>query len=415
MTPDVPLYRKVLQASDRRNTRSSFLAHLPSVNANEVASGRNPSDEMPQPLAMAADQSAQLSGMSNGGEAAVAVPAPAQAEATEEPVSGRASSLWKRFRTLPPRLLALAIGMAILGWAYGPNLQWLWGVWSEEPNYSHGFLVIPIALAIFWQRLADARFDWQASRTPWWSWILLVPILALRVFAYENYDIWLENFTLVPAVACLILAVGGWPLLQRGWPAVVFLVFMLPLPQSANNMIALPLQQIATLGSVFVMQLTGLWAIAEGNVITLRDHAFHLQTLEVAKACNGLSMLMTLAATVTATIILFPLANWKRIVVLASAIPIALLSNIVRIVATGWCYYRFEGETARKLAHDLSGIVLMMPLAGLLVWLELRLLSWLADDDDSPSSDEDIDRPIFPGFPQKAHDRIKPSMPSDEL
>ena len=144
-------------------------------------------------------------------------------------------------------------------------------------------------------------------------------------------------------------------------------------------MIALPLQRIATLGSVFVMQLTGLWAIAEGNVITLRDHSYGLKTLEVAQACNGLSMLMTLAATVTATIMLIPLANWKRIVVLASAIPIALVSNIVRIVGTGWCYYFIDGERAKKLAHDWTGY-LMMPLALILVGLELLVLSWLVDD-----------------------------------
>ena len=59
------------------------------------------------------------------------------------------------FERSPPRLLALAIGMGILGWAYWPNLEELFAVWTEEPNYSHGFLVLPIALAIFWQRLKD--------------------------------------------------------------------------------------------------------------------------------------------------------------------------------------------------------------------------------------------------------------------
>ncbi len=302
--------------------------------------------------------------------------------------------------------------MGILGWAYWPNLQELWAKWYDEPNYSHGFLVIPFALAIFWLRLADARTDWQASRVPWWSCMPLVAILAARMVAYERNNQWLETATLVPAVACLILAVGGWSLLERGWPAVVFLVFMLPLPEAANNLIALPLQRIATLGSIFVMQLTGLWAIAEGNVITVRDHLFKLKTLEVAQACNGLSMLMTLAATVTATIILYPMANWKRIVVLASAIPIALVSNIVRIVGTGWCYYFIDGEKAKKLAHDWSGW-LMMPLALILVVLELLLLSWLADDSEPPF--EGVDRPVFPGFSRQANDKIKPKMPSDEL
>ena len=85
-------------------------------------------------------------------------------------------------------------------------------------------------------------------------------------------------------------------------------------------MVSLPLQRIATLGSVFMMQLTGLRAMADGNVIHLPDAPSDSRTLEVAVACNGLSMLMTLAATVTATIILIPLPTWKRIVVLASAV-----------------------------------------------------------------------------------------------
>jgi exosortase len=302
--------------------------------------------------------------------------------------------------------------MGILAWAYWPNLQDLYTVWSEEPNYSHGKIVIPLALWMFWLRLADTRTDWQASRVPWWSWMPLVAVLAARVLAYEQNSQWLETASLVPALACLILALGGWTVLQRGWPAVVFLVFMLPLPPSANNMIALPLQTIATLGSVFVMQLTGLWAIAEGNVITLRDHSSNLKTLEVAQACNGLSMLMMLAATVIAIIMLFPMANWKRVGVLASAIPIALVSNIVRIVATGWCYYFIDQEEAKKLAHDWSGW-LMMPLAIILVFLELLLLSWLADD--RQPSDEGPDRPIFPGSPREDKGKAKPRMPSDEL
>ena len=136
--------------------------------------------------------------------------------------------------------------------------------------------------------------------------------------------------------------------------------------------------------------------MAEGNVIHLPDAPPDSRTLEVAVACNGLSMLMTLAATVTATIILIPLPTWKRVVVLASAIPIALLSNIIRIVATGWCYNLIAGEGAKKFAHDWSGW-LMMPLALILVGLELWILSWLAGD--GGSTPHAVDRPILAMFP----------------
>src|SRR5581483_3460372 len=106
-----------------------------------------------------------------------------------------------------------------------------------------------------------------------------------------------------------------------------------------------------------------------------------MRPLDVALACNGLRMLMTLATTVTATVLLIPMPIWKRIVLLLSAVPIAIVSNMVRIVATGWCYYYLKGESATAWAHDISGWM-MVPLALILVVLELSLLSWLIPEKD---------------------------------
>jgi exosortase len=295
--------------------------------------------------------------------------------------------------------------MGLLAWAYWPNLQHLYTIWDGEPNYSHGKLVIPIALYIFWRRIVDSKGRWATGRGTWWTWIALIAVLAGRDILYENNSLWSEDALLIPTVACLMLTLGGWPLLREAWPAVLFLVFMLPLPESIKNILSLPLQTLATLGSVYVMQLTGLRAIPDGHVINLPDGLPGAKTLEVALACNGLSMLMTLAATVTATVILFPLSPLKRVVVLASAIPIALLSNIARIVATGWCYHLIEGE-AKKLAHDYSGL-LMMPLAVVLVYLEVRLVSWLTGETGSET--DEPDRPILAIIPRAKSDKLEPS------
>jgi exosortase len=315
-------------------------------------------------------------------------------------------TLWDRLRMIPPQLLFLGIGILLLGWAYWPNLQELYAIWDREPNYSHGKLVIPIALVILWQRLTDAKVHWTVGRGAWWSWLLFGAVLVLRAVAYERNNQWLETATLVPAVGCLMLTLGGWPLLSRGWPAVFFLIFMLTLPPSINNSISLPLQRIATMGSVFLLQLTGLRVIAEGNIIAVPDAPVSSRILEVAQACNGLSMLMTLAATVTATIILIPLSTWKRVVIFASALPIALISNMIRIVATGWCYYLISGEGAKKFAHDWAGF-LMMPLALILVGLEVLLLSWLADE--NPNQEEE-ERPVLAVFPNMMK---KPMTPAE--
>jgi exosortase len=252
--------------------------------------------------------------------------------------------------------------------------------------------VIPIALVILWRRLSETQRQPYSTSVPapWLGWVFLIAFLALRALAYERNSQWAETATLLPVIACLTWTFGSWPLLQRVWPAIAFLVFMLPLPPTINDLIALPLQRIAASGSCFLLQLSGLWAIQEGNVIDLST-PHGMAPLDVALACNGLRMLMTMAATITATIILIPLPTWQRIVLLVSAVPIALLSNMIRIVTTGWCYYLITGPSAKEWAHDVSGW-LMMPLALALVALELAILSWLVPD-EGPDLDE---KPISP-------------------
>ena len=208
----------------------------------------------------------------------------------------------------------------------------------------------------------------------------MLVVLAVRATAYERNLQWFETATVLPAIACITWTFGGWPLLRRVWPAIAFLVFMLPLPQSLNDKIAMPLQTLAATGSCFLLQLSGFWAIRSGNVINL-DTPHGMAALDVALACNGLRMLMTMCATITATVILVPMPAWKRVILFLSAVPIALVSNMIRIVTTGWCYYLFTGPSAKEWAHDVSGWM-MMPLALALVGLELVVLSWLVPDED---------------------------------
>ena len=394
--------------------------------------------------------------------------------------AGTLFTLWHR--QSQAMLWALASVVVVFGLNYHQNFYTLIQAWWNDPNYSHGFLVIPVAVWILWNCLAspyelrpyelrlmpslsnvksistrgrdliilatvnnvlhirmfngdriqildtDEKRSTEQSRpiddlkkqldglwppheltknenaqivvavtslvpqrggvlAPWWGWVFLTAVLIGRTIAYHQGHEWLENATILPAIACLTWTFGGWELLRRVWPAIAYLVFMLPLHPSVNNLIALPLQSIATSGSCFLLQLSGMWAIQEGNVINLQTN-HGPERLDVALACNGLRMLMTMAAVVVAILILVPLPTWKRIVLLISVVPIALLSNILRIVITGWCYHLNIGANFKGWAHDASGL-LMMPLALILVGLELAVLSWLVPDEEAPSADDE--------------------------
>ena len=109
------------------------------------------------------------------------------------------------------------------------------------------------------------KVGWTASRGPWWSWVVLAAIVAVRAFAYERGYQWLETATVVPAVASPDVHPGRSAAVATGLASGVFLVFMLNLPPAINDMVAMPLQRIATIGSVFVMQLTGLWVVTRAT------------------------------------------------------------------------------------------------------------------------------------------------------
>ena len=263
----------------------------------------------------------------------------------------------------------MAIVGAALAWSYQAELAWCWAFWSSDPNYSHGFLVVPVAAWILWRRLREPGP--RASR-PWHAcWALLLVLLIGRVVLYERGYQWSAAASLLPVMFALALTLGGLTFLRRSWPALVFLVFLLPLPGRLNTLLAQPLQNLATSMSVTLLKMSGLWVLAEGNVIFVGK-----DQILVAEACNGLSMMMTLAATVVAAAFLIPTSAWARAVLGLSIAPIALVSNVLRIAATAWSVQLFGAEVGGKRAHDWAGW-LMMPLALLLVLIELKVLSWL--------------------------------------
>jgi exosortase len=261
-----------------------------------------------------------------------------------------------------------AAALILIG-AYASNLGDLIRTWYNEPDYSHGFFVIPVAAAVAWRR---TRGITAADLVPSaWGLASLAAVLAARTAFFERGDFWFETATLLPATAAVTLACGGWGLLRRTWPAVAFLAFMLPIPPSISSVLSLPLQKIAATASGTLLRLSGMWVLNEGNVLDLGG-----EKLEVATACNGLAMLMSLAATVAAIVLLVPMGRGKRAALLVAALPIALLCNVLRIVGTAVCYNALGSDAGRHIAHDVAGW-LMMPLALALIGLGLTWSSWL--------------------------------------
>src|SRR5262249_9325707 len=144
---------------------------------------------------------------------------------------------------------------------------------------------------------------------------------------------WLDQVSLLVALAAICLAAGGLPLLRWAWPAVAFLFFMLPLPGRLQGFLGLPLQRLSASASTFALQTLGFPAQADGTVILLNE-----VEMGIVEACNGIRMLMAFLALSTGVAMLIARPWYERVILLVSAVPIAILCNVVRITVTGILY-----------------------------------------------------------------------------
>src|SRR5579875_3024447 len=266
---------------------------------------------------------------------------------------------------------------ACFAWAFASTLTDLAHVWRTNDQYSHGFLVPGFALVLLWLRRDKLE---SASLRPGLviGGLLLALGFGLRLAGVYWYFLWLDAFAIVPCVAGLCWLLGGWAAWRWAWPAILYLVFMIPLPYRLSTALSAPLQSLATSVSTFLMQTLGLPALSEGNVIVLNE-----ARLNVIEACSGLRMLMVFVALSAAMALLTRRPLLDKFILLVSAVPIAVLSNILRITATGILHETTNRETANLFCHDLGGW-LMMPLGLLFLAVEGKLLSHLFLDVPPP-------------------------------
>jgi len=270
------------------------------------------------------------------------------------------------------RLLAVvSVVLAVLGaWAYWPTLVDLVKAWDRDPDYSHGYLVVPLSLFFLWLRRDRLQ---GAPVQPTWSGLVLVGLGGgLYVAGGLIYLDALVAYSMIFWIAGAVLLVGGWRVLAWSLPSIAFLVFMVPLPFRVEHMLSGPLQLVATSISCWILQFLGQPALAEGTTILLGPHQ-----LEVEQACSGLRIFVGIIALACAYLIAFQRAWWERLILILAIIPIALLANAVRIVITALLYMHVSGDAAREFSHDAAGWV-GIPLAalmfGFVLWFLGRLM-----------------------------------------
>jgi exosortase len=248
------------------------------------------------------------------------------------------------------QVLIAFVAVALTLFVYGPILYYMGLHWNAVADYSHGFLIAPLAIYFAWERKAELE---RARIEPSW-WGLPPLVLSTLTLAVGRLGVELMNMRasfVLMLIGLVILLLGLQVFRILAFP-LLFLFLMVPLPQSLVNVVAFPLQLIAADWAVQALYHLRIPALREGNIIHLPN-----TSLFVAEACSGLRSLMALI-TLGVVFAYFFRKSWgERVVIVASAIPIAIVVNALRVTITGILTYHFGEQAAEGAVHEFQGLV----------------------------------------------------------
>ena len=269
-------------------------------------------------------------------------------------------------------LTGVLIGLALLACFiafHGPLLE-LERRWSQQEEYSHGFLIPVVTAWLLWARRDLLR---TSVGPPSWTGLALIVLAALMNTVGQLSAITiLSQVGFVVTLAGIVLAFGGYSLLRATLIPIVFLLFAIPLPYFVDSVLTLQLQLISSKLGVFVIRLFQIPVYLDGNIIDLGT-----SKLLVAEACSGLRYLYPLLSLSFLAAYLFQAPIWQRMIVFLSAIPITIAMNGFRIGLVGVLVSRWGSEQAEGLLHLFEGWVIFIACAAMLA-AEIFLLARLS-------------------------------------
>jgi len=266
--------------------------------------------------------------------------------------------------TQPATNVMAIVALLLLGILAWPVWEWLWREWLGNQYYSHGMLIPIVSLFLAFRRfqldkaLSQLTLNGNAA-----GLILLAVSLLGFVISLNNRTFFMASFAMIGIVAGLIWVLGGSQILYKMRFPVSYLALTLPLAIFTG---------VCSGGFV---QFLGLDVEIIGNAVKLPN-----ADLVIGAQCSGVNSLITLIALTALAAYLVTGPIWGRLLLILSAIPIAMLGNILRVASLMYVARWFDAESAFIFYHDYSGILffimalaLLVPLARLFRCTTLRL------------------------------------------
>jgi exosortase len=242
--------------------------------------------------------------------------------------------------------------------------------WYTDENYSHGFLIVPIALFFLWER--RAKLKEAEIKSNLLGLIVVLGSVAFLLAGILGSELFLTRISMLGTIAGTVLFLCGWNYLKILMLPICFLILMIPIPAIIFNQIAFPLQLLASRFGELALMAWQIPVLREGNVINLAN-----TSLEVAEACSGIRSLISLLTLGIVYGYFTDSRNWVRIILAIGTIPIAIAANGIRVAGTGIAAHHYGPEAAQGFFHSFSGWIIFIA-AFIMMFILYRVIALIA-------------------------------------
>jgi exosortase len=261
------------------------------------------------------------------------------------------------------------MGLALFCLSYWNTLVWIWGRSSSRDSYySHALLIPIISGYLVWRRRdVFSRIQWSSSLG---GLALILSALGLHTLSVLLNVSFVSGFSIWILVFGLCLYLWGWLITRQMIFPLGFLVFMFPLPMAALDFVGMPMKLFATACGAGIIDFLGIPVLREGFQLH-----FTSGSLLIGNPCSGLRSLIALTALGALFAHFQPGPMWKRVALFMASVPIAIISNIVRVTLLSLTANYYGPEEATGVLHDVYGSLVFVISLFLLFGIG-RILDW---------------------------------------
>ncbi len=254
-------------------------------------------------------------------------------------------------RTFPAAWIVSLAALFIL--LYAGVISGLVSQWWHDPDYGHGIFVPLFSSFILWRE----RRLWSTApiRPSNFGFVVMFAALCLLFLGTLGAELFLSRVSMIVLLAGIILFLAGWATLRAVSFPVAYLLWMIPIPVILYNQMTFPLQLLASRLAASSLELFQIPVLRDGNILIMSNYS-----VEVVEACSGIRSLVSLMAIAVAFGYLVSSRFSMRAALCLLMIPIAIVTNAMRIMGAAILARHYGPHAAEGFLHEFSGWIIFV-------------------------------------------------------